>query len=795
MTSRTGKGIGAPLARKEDRRHLHGRGQFVSDIRLPGMLEVAFVRSPVAHGAIKNIDVPQEHARKVFTARDFPTLKPIVAVTKIEGFKHSEHPALATDRVRFAGEPIAIAIGATRSEAEDVADAVSVDIEELPAVVDMLEALKPGAPLVREEWGDNVFVQRENEYGDLEAARKSAAVTVKREYRMHRQSAVPLEGRAILAAWNDRLEELTVYTGSQSPHQTRVGLAQVLGIEERQLRLVSPDMGGGFGSKRVLYPEEVMIAALALKLKRPVRWLDDKREHILSAIHAREHHHRVTAYADAKGRILGLDVEIYVDAGAYSHWPNGPAMESGMAARNIPGPYTLPAYRVRSHTVATNKSPIGAYRGVARPAACFTIERTIDEVAHAVGREPHVVRMENMVPASAMPYRNITNLHFDTGDYAESVRRCAELIGFEAVRAQQKRAEAKGRFGIGADGRLIGVGFASFTEQTAHGRGEWVSRGVPVIPGWESATARMMSDGSLMLMVGIVSHGQGMETSLAQIAHEELGVDPAKVSVRHGDTQVSAFGMGTFASRSIVMSGGAVAKACRALKAKTAAIASHVLRCNESELRFADCAVHGPEGSLTFADIGRIAHLRQEQLPPGVEPLLEVTATYEPKVDKGVFTYATQAAVVAVDPDTGQVEILDYAVVEDCGTVVNPLIVDGQIVGGIAQGIGTALYEEIPFNEGGQPLATTLADYLLPGAPEIPAIRIGHMSTPTPHTEYGMKGMGEGGAISPPAAIANAIRDALLSIGAEVNETPMTPKRVRAAIEFALSRKPDLVTA
>jgi aerobic carbon-monoxide dehydrogenase large subunit len=784
---RSSKGVGAPLRRKEDRRHLHGRGQFVADIRLPGMLEVAFVRSAVAHGRIRRVDVPAAHAGKVFTASDFPTLKPIVALTKMEGFKPSEHPALAAERVRFAGEPVALAIGATRGEAEDAAEAVAVDIEELPAVVDMLEALKPGAPLVREEWGDNVFVARMNEYGDLESARRNAAVTVTREYRMNRQSAVPLEGRAILAEWNERLEELTVYTGSQSPHQTRVGLAQVLGIEERQLRLISPDMGGGFGAKRVLYPEEVMVAALALKLKRPVRWLDDKREHLLSAIHCREHYHKVTAYADARGKILGLDVDIYVDAGAYSHWPNGPFMETGMAARNIPGPYVIPGYRCRSHTVATNKSPIGAYRGVARPAACFTIERTIDEVARAVGREPHVVRMENMVPAKAMPYRSITNLNYDTGDYAESVRRAAELIGFEAVRARQKRGEA--------DGRLIGVGFAAFTEQTAHGCGEWVSRGVPVIPGYETATARMMTDGSLMLMVGIVSHGQGMETSLAQIAHEELGLDPMQVSVRHGDTQVSAFGMGTFASRSIVMSGGAVAKACRLLKAKMAAIAAHALKCSVDEIKFGKGTVEGPNGAISFADIGRIAHLRQEALPPGVDPLLDVTATYAPAVDTGFFTYATQAAVVAVDPDTGKVEILDYAVVEDCGTVVNPLIVDGQIVGGIAQGIGTALYEEIPFNEGGQPLATTLADYLLPGAPEIPAIKIGHMSTPTPHTEYGMKGMGEGGAISPPAAIANAIRDALRSIGAEVNETPMTPKRVRAAIEVALTKQAEPVTA
>ncbi|MDB5796995.1 MAG: xanthine dehydrogenase family protein molybdopterin-binding subunit [Paucimonas sp.] len=787
MENKAGKGVGARLQRKEDKRHLHGEGQFVSDIRVPGILDVAFVRSPVAHGIIRGIEIPEQARGRVFTAADFPDVKPIIAVPKVEGFKYSEHPALATERVRFAGEPIAMAIAPTRGEAEDLADSVMVDIEELPAVVDMLDATRPGATVMREEWGDNVYVAKENEYGDLDWARKNAAVTVTREYRMNRQSAAPMEGRAILAVWDNRLEELLVYTGSQSPHQTRVGMAQVLGLEERKLRLITPDMGGGFGAKRVLYPEELMVAALALKLKKPVRWIDDKREHLLTAIHCREHHHKMTAYADSRGKILGLDVEIWVDAGAYSHWPNGPFMETGMAARNIPGPYVIDNYRSRSYTVATNKSPIGAYRGVARPAACFTIERTIDEIAHAIGREPHEVRMENMVPVEAMPYRNVTRLLYDTGNYAESVRRAVELIGFDKVRARQKQGEA--------DGRLVGVGFASFTEQTAHGCGEWVSRGTPVIPGYETATARMMTDGSLMLMVGIVSHGQGMETSLAQVAHEELGVDPMNVSVRHGDTQVSPFGMGTFASRSMVMCGGAVAKACRALRAKMAAIAAHVLKCDVSALRFEDCAVHGPQGMLSFEEIGRIAHLRQEMLPKGMDPLLDVTVTYEPAIDTGLFTYATQAAVVAVDPDTGKVEILDYAVIEDCGTVVNPLIVDGQIIGGIAQGIGNALYEEIPYDENGQPLATTLADYLMPGAPEVPDIKIGHMVTPTPHTEYGMKGMGEGGAISPPAAIANAIRDALLRIGGEINETPMTPRRVRAAVERALASQNDKVQA
>ncbi|MGV3653422.1 MAG: xanthine dehydrogenase family protein molybdopterin-binding subunit, partial [Noviherbaspirillum sp.] len=468
----TEKGVGARVRRKEDQRHLRGKGQFVSDIRVPGILDVAFVRSSTAHGIIRSIDIPEQYRDKVFTAADFPDVKPIIAVPKVEGFKYSEHPALATDRVRFAGEPVAMAIGPSRSVAEDIADSVFLDIEDLPAVVDMVRATRPDSPVIREEWGDNVYVEKTTEYGDLEEARRNAAVTITREYRMNRQSAVPLEGRAILAVWDERLEELLVYTGSQSPHQTRVGMAQVLGIEERKLRLISPDIGGGFGAKRVLYPEELMVAALALKLKKPVRWLDDKREHLLTSIHCREHHHKVTAHADARGRILGLDVEVYVDAGAYSHWPNGPFMETGMVSRNIPGPYDIRNYRCRSFTVATNKSPIGAYRGVARPAACFTIERTIDEIAHAVGREPYQVRMENMVPEEAMPYRNVTRLLFDGGNYPESVRRAARLINLEEVRVRQQQGEP--------EGRLIGVGFASFTEQTAHGCGEWVSRGTPV---------------------------------------------------------------------------------------------------------------------------------------------------------------------------------------------------------------------------------------------------------------------------------------------------------------------------
>jgi carbon-monoxide dehydrogenase large subunit len=573
-----------------------------------------------------------------------------------------------------------------------------------------------------------------------------------------------------------------VYDSTQVPHIIRLGLAEVLGLEERVVRVIAPDVGGGFGSKARLLPEEVIIAALALELPHPVRWIEDRGEHFLSSTHARDHEYKITAYADSNGTILGVDAELIVDAGAYALWPNGPFLETGMAARNIPGPYNIRNWRVKSYTVATNKAPIGPYRGVGRPGACFAIERTIDEVARALGRDPVEVRLANIVRPEQMPYMTISNLLFDNGDYPNLVKLAAKEIGLDAVRKRQKSAEA--------DGRLIGVGFACYSEQTGHGCGEWVSRGSPFIPGFESCRAQLFPDGTLALYVGIQSHGQGLETTLSQVAFQELGIDPAKISVRHGDTGLSPFGNGTIASRSTVMAGGAVAATCRLLREKLLKIGAHLLQCGAAEARCEDGLVYGPRGSITIEEIARTAHLRMDALPEGVEPLLTVTGTYQPGIDTGVFAFATHAAVVAVDPQTGHVEILDYAVAEDCGTAINPMIVEGQVRGGVVQGIGTALYEEIPYDEAGQPLAGTFSDYHIPGMAEMPPIKVAHTTTPTPFTEYGVKGMGEGGAIAPAAAIANAVRDALASLGAEVNETPITPRRVADAIRGADKRRP-----
>jgi aerobic carbon-monoxide dehydrogenase large subunit len=773
----TASGVGASLLRKEDARHLRGRGQFVSDVQLPRMRDVAFVRSPHAHARIKGIAVAPNAGGRIFTARDLPRLGEMRAVPQVSGFKVSGYPPLATQKVRYVGEAIAACIAPTRAEAEDLAKTVSVDFEVLPAVIDAAAALTDARSLIHENWSNNLFIERVFQDGDIDAVARTADVVVRRNYRMHRHVAVPLEGRAVLAYRDHRLDELVVYTSTQVPHIIRLGLSEVLGLDERRIRVIAPDVGGGFGSKARLSPEEAAIAALALEVDHPVRWVEDRGEHFLASTHTRDHQYRVAAYADKRGRLLGIDVELIVDGGAYAMWPNGPFLETGMAARNLPGPYDIRHYRVKTYTVATNKSPIGPYRGVGRPGACFAIERTIDEVARAVGRDAAELRMENMVTSAQMPYTTIANLKFDNGDYPAAVKLCADAIDLPAVRARQRQGEP--------DGRLIGVGFACYSEQTGHGCGEWVSRGSPFIPGYESCTAQLMPDGTLVLSVGIQSHGQGLETTLAQIAHEELGIDPANISVRHGDTALSPFGMGTMASRSIVMAGGAVAHTTRLLREKIVKIGAHLLQCDPADARCVGGKVVAGSGAVGIEEVARVAHLRMEALPRGVEPLLSVTSTYQPGIDTGVYSYATHGAVVAVDPATGMIELIDFAVAEDCGTMINPMIVEGQVRGGVVQGIGTALYEEIPYDEQGQPLAATLADYLVPCAAELPAIKIVHMHTPTPHTEYGVKGMGEGGAIAPPAAIANAVRDALAPLGAEVNETPLTPRRVLAAIRQA----------
>ncbi len=771
-----GQGVGASLERKEDDRFLRGRGQYVGDIRLAGMKDVAFVRSPLAHAKIGAIRIPEANRDKVFTAADLVDVKPIVAVSGLPGFKVSEQPALARDKVRQVGELVAMCLGRTRAEAEDIVESVAVDLDELPAVHDMLAARRSDSTLLHEHWGDNVFLETFIDV-NMEAA-FDAPIRITKEISTSRQSMAPMEGRGTVAAWDSRKEQLALYTGSQMPHVVRSGLAECLGLREAQVRIVSPDVGGGFGYKGILLPEDICLGWLAMRCGHPVRWIEDRREHLTAGANCREHHYRITVYADLDGKLRGVDCEATVDSGAYSSYPFSACLEAAQVASILPGPYDFPSYRCRTWSVATNKCPILPYRGVARTGVCFALELMLDAIAREAGLEPYEVRRINLVRPEQMPFDNITRKHFDSGDYPEALRRAIASVDLAGIRERQKRGEP--------DGRLIGVGLAIYCEQGAHGTSVYAGWGIPMVPGHEQATARMTPDGGLELRVGVHSHGQSMETTLAQVAHEILGVDVSKITLVHGDTECTPYSTGTWGSRSAVMAGGAVATACKEIARRAEAIGAHLLQADPSAVKFVDGAARTSTASVSLQEIARTWYRRPQDLPPSVDPRgLEATIGYKPARDSGTFSYAAHVATVAVDAEMGDVEILDYVIVEDAGKLINPMVADGQIYGGLAQGVGTALYEEMTFDSSGQPLASTFADYILPGPTESPAPRLEHMETLSPYTEFGVKGLGEGGAIAPPAAIGNAINDALRSLGAEILHSPMTPRRVLEAIASA----------
>jgi aerobic carbon-monoxide dehydrogenase large subunit len=769
-----GLGVGASLRRKEDARFLHGQGRYVGDITRPGMLEVAFLRSPIAHARLLGVTKPAGADKQVFTLADLPEVRTIRANSALPGFRASEQPALAQGKLRHVGEAIAACVAATRAEAEDLAAACVLDYEALPAVHDMLAAPLPGAPLIHDHWSMNAFLEtrRDDDVSGLDAI---AAAKVTRTLRTSRQCMAPIEGRGVLAEWDPRLEQMIVTTSTQMPHVTKSGLADCLGLDEGQVRIVSPDVGGGFGYKGILLPEEIVCAAIARQLGRPVRWLEDRFEQLIGA-NCREHHYVITAWADRAGKLLGVECEATVDAGAYSAYPFGACLEAAQIGSILPGPYVLPLLRCHTISACTNKPPILPYRGVARTGVCYAMDTTLDALARQLGISAADIRLANLVPPDAMPYRNLVGKVFDSGDYPESLRRAVAAFDLDAIRARQ------------ANGEAVGFGLSTFCEQGAHGTSVYHAWGIPFVPGFEQAHVRLTPDGVLDVRVGVHSHGQGLETTLAQVAHEILGVDPAKVRVIHGDTALTPYSTGTWGSRCMVMAGGAVAEACRQLGERIAAIGAALLQVQAADVEVVDGKVRRRDtgGSVAISDVAHTWYRAPQNLPPDVDKGgLEVTAGYRPDPDTGTHSYACHACVVRVDTETGAVVIEDYLVVEDGGKLVNPMIVDGQVLGGLAQGIGTALFEEMPYDEAGQPLAATLADYLLPGAADLPDVRLDHIETPSPWTTFGQKGIGESGAIGPPAAIVNAINDALAPVGAEVLDLPASPSRVLAAIRAA----------
>lgn len=774
MTAGAGFGVGASLRRKEDERFLHGRGRYVADLRFADLLEVAFLRSPLAHARIRGVTKPAGAEGLVFTAEDLAGVAPIRAPSGLPGFRVSEQPPLATGKVRHVGELIAMSVAPSRAQAEDLAERVELDLEELPAVADMLTAAD--GPRLHEHWPDNVVLTTLVQ-DDLSDLRATAPIQVTRRLRTARQHMAPLEGRGVVARWDPRMDQLEVHTAAQMPHINRSGLAECLGLDEGQVRVISPDVGGGFGYKGILLPEEIALGWLAMRLGgRPVRWIEDRFEQLTANANCREHHYDITAYAAADGTILGVECDAIVDSGAYSSYPFSACLEAAQIASILPGPYRFMRFHCRTRSMATNKPPILPYRGVARTGVCFAMEVMLDHVARAAGISPVEARLRNLVQAEEMPFTNVTKKWFDSGNYPRAVQLAAARIGAEGFAPRQAAARA--------EGRRIGLGFAVFCEQGAHGTSVYHGWGIPMVPGQEQCLARLSPDGVLELRIGAHSHGQGMETTMAQVAHTILGIHPDRVRLVHGDTALTPYSTGTWGSRSAVMSGGAVADACVALAERVLQIGAHLLQAPRESVRLEGGVVVAPGGaSVTLAQVARTYYRAPQNLPPDMHPGgLEVTQGHRPVRDTGTFSYACHAAVVEVDTATGIVSLLDYVIAEDAGTMLNPMIVDGQVLGGAAQGIGTALYEEMPFDAQAQPLAATLADYLLPGFTEVPDIAIEHMETPSPISRFGQKGIGESGAIGPPAAIANAVNDALADLGVEVTELPITPARLLAAL-------------
>jgi carbon-monoxide dehydrogenase large subunit len=775
------------VKRVEDPRLLRGEGRYVADIALPGQLEIAFLRSPHAHARLGAVDtLPAREAPGVVAmltgAEAAEHARPLRPNLRTPTFKACELPCLATDKVRFVGQPVVAVVAESRYLAEDALDLIQVEYEPLPAVVDARTALEPDAPLLYEAWGDNVHVESAYSAGDLEGAFAQADLVIEHRFRTGRYTGVPLENRAALASFQAAKGELTVWSSTQVPHLLRTELADVLDFPEHRLRVIAPDVGGGFGIKAVVYPEEVVVALLALRLKRPVRWIEDRREHLQAATQARQQDLFVEAAVTRDGRLLGVRFDLVGDVGAYSCYPFTSAIETLQTGRHLPGPYRLPAYEHHTRAAVTNKSMVGPCRAVSRPVGNLVMETIMDEIAERTGLDPADVRRLNLVQPDEFPYTSITQQVYDSGSYRESLDKVLDMIDENGFRELQRRA--------GEQGRCLGIGFSCYVEQTAQGSKSFAARGMDNLAGYDTATVRMDPSGKVAVAVGVSDHGQSHHTTLGQLAARELRLRLEDVTVGHGDTTLCPYGMGTFTSRSAVCGGGAVMRAAGKLRQKILHIGAHLLEASAEDVELSDgrVVVRGAPGRFTsLREVARVAYHDVTRLPPDVEPELEASGHYD--AGGGTYSNGAHAAIVEVDAETGHFRLLRYCVVEDCGTMINPTVVDGQVHGGVAQGIGGAAYEEIVYGEDGQLLTASFMDYLVPTAWEVPALEVAHLESPSPFTPLGIKGMGEGGTVSPGSVLACALADALRPLGVRFTELPITPEKVLQAMQKSNKRR------
>ncbi|WP_217553444.1 xanthine dehydrogenase family protein molybdopterin-binding subunit [Streptomyces sp. GbtcB6] len=772
--------VGRSVPRREDPRLLTGRGRFVDDIELPGMLHAQFVRSTVAHGRITSVDLSEARAvpgvLAAFTADDLE-LGDIVAQLgrPLTEFVPTAMPVLAGDRVRFVGEPVAVVVARDPYTAEDGVEVARVTYQALPPVTNEEQALAADAVPVHEQAARNTLVDVTLFATDgIDEIFDKAACVVHVEARTGRQNALPLETRGAVAHWDDREDQLVLHTCTQVPHQVRTVAAGCLRLDERAVRVIVPDMGGGFGLKCVVGREEIAAAAAALRLRRPVKWIEDRKDALSASFLAREQHYTARAAFDADGRILGLDADIVCDMGAYSCYPFTAGIEPLMAAAEMPGVYRVPAYRARGRAITTNKAPTAPYRGVSRPQHVMVAERLMERAARELDLDPVEIRRRNVI--TEFPYTGVNNITYDPGSYLESLDLCERTLKEAGWYERQAAARAAGRH--------VGIGYSCFSERTGYGSGAFAQRKMAVVPGFDLAEVRMDTSGAVTVTTGTMSHGQSHETTMAQIVADALGVDLAKVKLHQGDTERITYGWGTFASRSIAVGGSAVRLAAAKLGDKLRAIAAAEwgIHPDETELDLGRVRRRGaPDTALTHQHLAETAYLKSHLLPKDIDPGLTAGAVFDGSVD-GTFSNATHGAVVELHEGTGQVEILGYVCVEDCGVAINPQVVEGQCRGGIAQGIAGALFEQVTYDAQGEPSATSFMDYKVPTAHEIPDVTILHLETPCAFTETGAKGAGEGGTIGAPAAVLNAVNDALRATGVELDNTPITPETVHRAL-------------
>ena len=766
--------IGARVQRLEDPRLLAGRGRYVDDLRRPGTLHVALSRSDQSHARIARIDTAgaarMPGVAAVVTAADIEgACRPLRATSRMPSYQATDLPVLAADKVRHCGEPVAAVLAEDRYLAEDAAERVVLEYEPLPAETDPEAALAPGAPRLHEALASNVIVDREFARGDAEAALARAAVRVSGRFRMGRKTPAAIENRGYLAEYDEGRRVLTLHSCTQVPGIVRDVLAELLDLPGHRLRVVAPDVGGGFGGKVSLYREEVLVAILARRTGRPVKWTSDRREDLLSTTQAFDEVVTAELGVDEDGAIVALAAEIVGDVGAYSVYPWTAAVEPVQVAAFLSGPYRVPDGRARVRAVATPKPPTGAYRGVGRPPAVFAMERLLDLAARRLGMDPRDIRRRNLVRDDEFPYRAPSGLVWDRAAFTGCLERACEIIGYDALRQMQAAARA--------EGRRLGIGLASYAELTGVGSRIAVAPGMPINTGTESAALRIDSTGTVTATFGVASQGQGIETTLAQVVAEELGARIEDVEIVHGDSAALPHTTGTYASRSTIQAGGAAIVCARALREKVVEAASHLLEAAPADIEVAGGAVRvaGTDRSMSFRELARAVYTEMGRLSREVREKvhLEASGVYDPFL--GTTSPATHATLVEVDPETFEVEVLRYVVAEDCGRVINPLVADGQVHGGVAQGIGAALFEEMVHDRSGQLLTASLADYLIPSAAEIPSMEVAHLETPAENNLGGFRGIGEGGTIGAPAAVANAIADAL---DVEIEVLPCTPDRL-----------------